>query len=174
MRNGMRPGTRPQGYLKRAQGEITPLRVQAEIQPRFHAPRQDQRDFPFWKLTLAIASAIVLAAALVWTAMEIRVRYELAEINQQLQAEVRKLEAERQKLIAQQAQASSRIAGPLANPRDQPPTIEASSVPVMRQGSNTMPIGTIACKFGYQSQRQQSGGWTQLVVDGKSLPCRTG
>lgn len=129
------------------------------------------RDFPFWKLALAIATGILLASALIWTAMELRARHELQELNRQLQAQAQKQRAEMQR-IAQQSQerrreAERRAAAPAQRPR-------AEAVPFMRQGTNAMPVGTIACMYGYQAQRQQDGSWKQLSFAGKARPCRTG
>lgn len=163
----------PQGYGKKARdgGATSPAAFMA--QRWGPAPRFAQRDFPFWKLTFSIASAIILAAGLIWTVIEVRARYELEALTRQLEAESQKQKAAIQQQAAQQAQLRRSSAGRSVSAAGQRPDAAATSIPYMPQGTHAMPVGTIACMYGYKAQRQSNGGWKQLVVQGKAQPCRT-
>jgi uncharacterized protein HemX len=139
-----------------------------------HTP--EPQGFPFWKLALAIALGLVIAAALIWTAVEARARYELRQLQIQMQAIERKAQADlarQRQLQADQRRAAQQQQAALAEQRRR---AEASRDrrPILRQGHDSMPAGTVACMFGYQSQRMRDGGWQQLLVGGQAQPCRSG
>lgn len=133
-------------------------------------------EFPFWKLALAIAAGVLIAATLVWVAVEMRARHELRQLETQLRDFAREAEADlqrtRQRQAEQQRLARQRQAAD-AQARRQAEAARDRR-PLLKQGTSAMPAGTIACMFGYRSQRKSDGGWQQMLINGQAQPCRSG
>lgn len=128
---------------------------------------RDNSSFPFWRMVLAVALGSLLATAISW-AVGLALANMAAEQAVQTLNGARKAEAERIKV--EQARQHQ-----LAVRRQQQAEAEAKRDPrpLLKQGTDAMAAGTVACMFGYRSMKLASNSWQQQLVNGKAQPCRT-
>lgn len=144
--------------------------------PQPPAYSQPERAFPFWKLALSIAAGILIASAIAWVAVELRMRYEAQQFAEAMQKELRELEAANVKRQQEAAHRQAVVREQRARQAEQQRQAEArrDKRPLVPQAVESMPAGTVACLGGYKAQRTANRRWQQLLVNGKAQPCRTG
>jgi hypothetical protein len=125
---------------------------------------------------MAVAVGVAIGSAAIWIAMGVYARYELRQVTLHLEAETRKLQDESAAELRRQIERRRLAQQRQAEAAEQRRRADAARDrrPLMKQATDAMPVGTLACLYGYQSRRTRDGRWEQLLVAGQAQPCRTG
>lgn len=136
--------------------------------PRSQPPPADS--LPFWRIAGGVAVGVLIANAITWGAAELRARYELRALAQEVEAQAevasRDAAARAAQRRLQQAEQSAQYQ------RDTEQRILDEQGPLMRRASTSIPTGEVACLAGNQVRREPNG-WTQILDgNGTRLKCR--
>jgi hypothetical protein len=127
---------------------------------------RDRDEFPFWRIAAAVMVGNLLAAVLIWFAIETRARYEAKQLADWLHVETQRMEAEsirqQQANVARQAE-QRRAAGERRDTREGRP---------LRTASPATPMGELACLSGRIARREANGWQQQFDTDGLAIKCR--
>lgn len=128
-------------------------------------------EIPFWPMAGAVAVGSLIAAAIVWLAVEVRVRWELNSAAQALRDATAAMEAEsvKQQQAAQmrsfearrQAQATASAQRDRREGR------------YLREATSAVPVGELACLAGSIVKREANGWQQQFDGAGSAIKCRT-
>ena len=128
-------------------------------------------EFPFWPLVGAVTLGSLIASAIVWIAVEIRIRIEINATAEALQAATAALEAESVKRL-QAAQIAASQARRESQAREAAAR-DAREGRYLRAADATIPVGELACLAGSIVKRESNGWQQQFDTHGAAIRCRT-